>query len=106
MTRFSGISTLSSGIACFPESQAPRSISWQRSLQNGRNGALSQSRSRWHVGHLTRAGLIVRFEWRPSQGQQLSMNVTSFSAWVGRVVMPCQARKRTLQRWWLPLISG
>src|SRR5262245_52573148 len=40
------------------------------------------------------------------QGQQLSMNVTSFSAWVGRAVMPCQARKRMLQRWWLPLISG
>src|SRR5262245_26429763 len=59
VTRFSGVSTLSPGIACFSESQPPRSIRRQRSLQKGRKGALSQSRSRWHVGHLMRAGLTV-----------------------------------------------
>src|SRR6516165_4307927 len=38
---------------------------------------------------------VMRVRWRSSQGQQLSTKVTSPSAWVGRVVMPCQARKRT-----------
>src|SRR5215469_18043949 len=58
VTGFSGGGVLSPGIARCPESQAARSIRRQRSLQNGRNGAVSQSKSRWHVGHLTRAGLI------------------------------------------------
>src|SRR5215469_3765221 len=40
------------------------------------------------------------------QLQQLSVNGTSAWVWVGRVVSPFQVRKRTLQRWWLPLISG
>src|SRR5690348_16336616 len=63
VTWFSGGGALSPGIARWPEIQAPRSISRQRSLQKGRKGAVSQSKSRWHVGHLTRAGL-TRFVLR------------------------------------------
>ena len=75
-------------------SQAPRSISRQRSLQNGRNGALSHSSSRWQVGQLTRTGLTAL----DPQLQQLSVKVTSVWAWVGRAVSPFQVRKRMLQR--------
>src|SRR6185312_9537392 len=49
---------LSPGIARCPETHAPRSIRRQRSLQNGRKRACSQSRSRLQVGHLMRPGLI------------------------------------------------
>ena len=76
------------------ESQAPRSISRQRSLQNGRNGALSHVSSRWQVGQLMRTGLTAL----DSQLQQLSVKVTSVWAWVGRAVSPFQVRKRMLQR--------
>src|SRR6202022_18996 len=50
--------TASLGIARCSESQAPRSIRRQRSLQNGRKGDVDQSISRLQVGHLTRGGLI------------------------------------------------
>src|SRR3569833_2408749 len=48
----------SPGIERCSDSQAPRSISRQRSLQKGRNGELAQSILRWQVGHLTPEGLI------------------------------------------------
>ena len=84
----------SPGMARCSVSQAPRSISRQRSLQNGRNGALSHSSSRWQVGQLTRTGLTAL----DPQLQQLSVKVTSVWAWVGRAVSPFQVRKRMLQR--------
>ncbi len=41
-------------------SHAPKSISLQRSLQNGRNGEASDhSMDRPQVGHLTRAALMT-----------------------------------------------
>ena len=40
------------------------------------------------------------------QGQQVRRNFTSVSPCVARSAGPFQLRKRTLQRWWLPLTSG
>lgn len=51
---------VSPGIECFSESQAPKSISRQRSLQNGLNWAVDQSICRLQVGHLMVGGLISR----------------------------------------------
>jgi hypothetical protein len=41
-----------------------------------------------------------------AQVQVVSVKRTSSVVWIGRVFASCQTRKRTLQRWWLPLISG
>src|SRR4029453_6051789 len=42
------------GIRYLSSVHPPRSMSWQRSEQNGRWGLFSHSVSRWQVGHLTR----------------------------------------------------
>lgn len=82
--------------------QAPRSTILQRSLQNGRQvEASTQGTSRLQVGQWATGALIVR-----DQAQVISWKSTSPSACVGREASPFQCRKRTLQRWWLPLISG
>jgi hypothetical protein len=55
---FSSVSTVLPGIDRSSDAQAPRSISLQRSLQNGRHGELSlHSTARPQVGH--RMGLLT-----------------------------------------------
>jgi hypothetical protein len=71
---------------------APRSMSRQRSLQNGRNGeSADHSTERSHVGHFTIGAAI-------DQVQQVSTKETSSSACTGRWRTSGQVRNRKLQR--------
>ena len=82
-------------ITCLSVIHAPRSISLQRSLQNGRNGdASDHSTGRWQVGQGTVAIAAVR----ATQVQVASVKCTSSVVCTGRLSASCQTRKRTLQR--------
>ena len=85
-------------MACSSLSQAPKSSNRQRSLQKGLNG-LDQSTAFLQCGQRTSVGATA-------QVQQVSTKGTSPSACVGRLRTSLHSRKRMLQRWWLPLISG
>jgi hypothetical protein len=86
----------SPGITCFSLAHAPRSMSLQRSLQNGRNGeAGDHSTGRWQVGQETDFRLTAGDQ---RQVQVVSVKRTSSVVWIGRVLASCQTRKRTLQR--------
>jgi len=81
----------SPGIVRCSLTHAPRSISLQRSLQNGRNGdSGDHSTGRWQVGQGTMRGM--------PQVQVDSVNRTSSVVCTGRLPASCQTRKRTLQR--------
>jgi hypothetical protein len=59
-------------------SQAPRSMSRHRSLQNGRKGeTLDHSRSRPQVGHLTSGFATLEPCLKSDQVQQISVKGTS-----------------------------
>ena len=81
-------------------SHAPRSISLQRSLQNGRNGeAGDHSTGRWQVGQGNgRQASLARALKASGAGAVVSVKRTSSVVWIGRVLASCQTRKRTLQR--------
>ena len=88
----SSVSTASPGIACCSAAHAPRSMSLQRSLQNGRQGELSRPldgpRRRWGSG--TRR--------HDAHVQTVSWNFTSSVVCAGRAFRSVQRRKRMLQR--------
>ena len=87
----------SPGIACFSVIQAPRSMSLQRSLQNGRNGEASDhSTGRWQVGQLTTVAMACTA--RTAYVHVASVKRTSSAVCTGRLPASCQTRKRMLQR--------
>ena len=90
---------LLAGDACFSVIHAPRSISRQRSLQNGRHFASADhSTGRWHVGH-GNVGMAACSRLKAcGQVQSASKNGTSPVICTGCVPASCQERKRMLTR--------
>lgn len=69
-----------SGMALLSSNQLPRSISLQRSLQNGRQRcSVVQTTSTWQVGHFTIGVLPVEFaiDACVQMTQQANLNSTS-----------------------------
>ena len=94
----------SSGILCCSVSQAPISMSRQRSLQKGRNcDAADHSTSRRHVGHLTIEAIGHPPDFNRSRSAETAH---PFQRATGRAVASSQFKKRMVQRCWLALISG